>query len=105
MFSVVGGVTFVGMMADAPGDTEKRLGKVESDVGWMKVIGAAIIAGQVALFWQLYSLNAQVAAMDVKLDAIAASVGARLDAQDAEIAAMDAKLDTVLAAVAALAGN
>lgn len=95
LFSVTGGVTFVGMMADAPRDTGERLAAHESDLGWIKKIGGYVIAvmaaGFAAVFWQLYSLNGQVAGL-------AASVAARLDAQDA-------KLDVIAATLAALAGN
>ena len=77
------------MMADAP-DIE-RIAKVEIDLRWTKIVGGAIVASQVAIFWQLYRLNAEVAAL-------AAGTNARLDA-------MDAKLDAIAATLAVIAGS
>lgn len=86
------------MMADAPRDTGERLAAHEEGLGWVKKIGgyaiAVAAAGFAAVFWQLYSLNAQVAAQDVKLDAIAAT-----------LAAHGAQLEALAATLAALAGN
>lgn len=60
------------MVADAP-ETE-RLAKVEKDFAWIKLIGSAMAVALGAIFWQLYSLNAKAAAMDAKLDAMAATL-------------------------------
>ena len=73
------------MMADAP-ETE-RLAKVERDVAWIKLIGSAMAVALGAIFWQLYSLNATVAAMDARLDG------------------MNSKLDAMAATLAVIAGN
>ncbi len=66
------------MMADNPHDTAERIATTESDLGWIKKIGGYVIvvgaAGFGAVFWQLYSLNGKVAAMDAKLDAMAATL-------------------------------
>ena len=64
------------MMADAPPDTERWLTNVEKDVAWIKLIGSAMAVALGAIFWQLYSLNAKVAVMDSKLDAVVASLAA-----------------------------
>lgn len=66
------------MMADGPHNTSERIAVTESDLGWVKKIGGYVIvvgaAGFGAVFWQLYKLNATVAAMDAKLDAMAATL-------------------------------
>ena len=55
------------MEASDPLDDERRLSKVESDLGWIKLIGGAIVAGFELLWWEV---NQKLASIETALIAL-----------------------------------
>ena len=58
------------MAASDPLSDERRLSKIESDLGWIKIIGGGIVATQVAGFWLLWEMNQRLAAMETAIVAL-----------------------------------